>query len=437
MRNCPEVHPPELDWDQVYSYLLAYLAGVFLLQKRRDASFYFVALALLFFLAFAGLTKNTSLVLAAGAVVAVTLQKATERNFGAALGFASFFLLSLVTAWAVAGQELSNLPGFIRGIFVFSSGYNEAVMFQEDRATTVIALVILCLLLARSLYNFLALKLGVGRLLIETSILFIVWKHGLVRADFFHLALFYFTASFFAMAFFFMETGAAVDSFGSFPGYVLLNRLNYSPRPMLEQANEAFYRNRQTAPRYVMLRLSTVPPRSVMQDDALAARALLDNYHPVGVEGGECVLLEKNSGVWRQPEKKLLWETGLQFGQDIALDNPSHELFWMEVQIEPSFLGGLSSVFYKPPACLIRLRFAGKKDGLVASFITSMGTCGCLVSPYVDTTTGFAWLYSEDERSNLKWVEGLAFGCDPAARKFFKNTIKFRLYSIPKPAIQP
>ena len=55
-----------------------------------------------------------------------------------------------------------------------------------------------------------------------------------------------------------------VDFFGDQPGWPLLNRLNYWSRPMpilfaawnpaLERANEAFYRDPQTAPEYVDLR---------------------------------------------------------------------------------------------------------------------------------------------------------------------------------------
>ena len=94
-----------------------------------------------------------------------------------------------------------------------------------------------------------------------------------------------------------------VDYFGYEPGYVLLNGLNYWCRPMpitfaaanerLESANEAFYRNPQTAPEFVICVVGSVDGRADPQDDALALRALLDNYHPVLVEQRQ-VLLQKN-----------------------------------------------------------------------------------------------------------------------------------------------
>jgi hypothetical protein len=161
----------EFDWDQVYSYVTLYLAALYLLQRRRDWRFCAVSGALLGLLGFVALTKHTSFILAAFVVSAVSFQKLLQKEFWAGLllpaGFAGFLILF----WLMAGQKLENLPAFARGIFLFSSGYNEAMMEGEGFGAPLVALAILALLAARSLYNWLALRQGAGRILIEAALL--------------------------------------------------------------------------------------------------------------------------------------------------------------------------------------------------------------------------------------------------------------------------
>ena len=120
------VRAQEMDWDQDYGYLTVYLAALYLLQNRKGWPFAMVSGVLLFFLAFAALTKHTTFVLAAGAVGAVVLQKALRRELLAAAWTAVVYVLFLAAHWLMAGQALENFPGFVRGIFAFAAGYNEA-----------------------------------------------------------------------------------------------------------------------------------------------------------------------------------------------------------------------------------------------------------------------------------------------------------------------
>jgi hypothetical protein len=89
------------------------------------------------------------------------------------------------------------------------------------------------------------------------------------------------------------EIGAAsVDFFGFEEGLLLLNRLNYHPRPMgggsfnvftpwLQEKNEAFVRDPRRAPVWQVLKLQTLDDRLPSGDDPLTLRAILDLYSPV------------------------------------------------------------------------------------------------------------------------------------------------------------
>jgi hypothetical protein len=126
------VRAQEMDWEQDYGYLTVYLAALYLLQKRKGWRFALVSGFLLFFLAFAALTKHTTFVLAACAVGAVVLQKALRREWLPAAGTGVVYVLSLAAHWLMTGQALENFPGFVRGIFAFAAGYNEAMLIADS-----------------------------------------------------------------------------------------------------------------------------------------------------------------------------------------------------------------------------------------------------------------------------------------------------------------
>ncbi|PWU13044.1 MAG: hypothetical protein C5B50_20195, partial [Verrucomicrobia bacterium] len=442
-----------LDWAQVFAALTIYLGALFLFQPRNVPLFRSLSFCVILLLAFLALTKHTCFVMATAAICAVSCQRLfrwqlrppkeesrktsdppdstaitnTEkpsildppkaetpfaRDFGlsrliAVISPLVIYAALIVALWVDAAQHPLNLPSYIRGIVLFSSGYNEAMALSPTPANLVLGLVVLALLLARTAYNFLVLKQGAGRSLLELSLLYVAWKHGFVRADAEHLMTYFFETSFFSILFSLAilappETAKApnvgqasrpppnplrplssvpcplssvlavlstllslsgiwwnsdnygyrlghiperitnnlswifspqkttakldaqlnevarawdlprikatvhearVDSFGNNPGPVLLNRLNYSPRPMpvaigacnetLQRANEAFYRDPRTAPDYVICYLGVVDERAIVQQDALALRALLDDYHPLLIEKGH-VLLGRN-----------------------------------------------------------------------------------------------------------------------------------------------
>ena len=186
------VRAQEMDWDQDYGYLTVYLAALYLLQHRKGWRFATVSGALLFYLAFAALTKHTTFVLAGCAIGAVVLQKALRREPLAASGTAVLYVLFLAAHWLMAGQALENFPGFVRGIFAFTAGYNEAQSVSGPILAILIGLLAAVALGLRSVYNFWALKQGLARTLLELSLIFIAWKHGFVLAHFSHVMPFFF-----------------------------------------------------------------------------------------------------------------------------------------------------------------------------------------------------------------------------------------------------
>jgi hypothetical protein len=535
--------------EQPLSYLVIYLASLYLLQDRRDKPFHLVSGALWFFLAFLALTKHTSFVLVLLVVGAVCLEALARGGVACRRGFESrrvargnllrplliltAFFSFLLLHWAMAGQRLANLPLFVRGIFAFTTGYNEAMMLHGGPLLTLASLLLIGVFLFRSIQGCLLRRRPVARLLLEFAFLCLVWKYGHVRADGEHVVSFLTTLFLLVPPWFFIGSevkpsaaapslpgraqvlervafpavitltlglflmGAApesldlsalknclvhnlhwllspgrqraaleaqlrqaqevaalpevkrrvkyatIDLFGYLPGFVLLNGLNYWPRPMpisfaacnefLQRANESFYRDGRTAPRYVLCQMGTIDERTVFQDDALALRALMDNYHPVLVEH-DLLLLERNEPpLLARAERTFIGEFTVQFGDLGAFENPNRDLIWMEARIEHSFLGKLRSFCYQPPPCFLIRQFMGETNTVCSLYVTAMGSAGCLIDPSIENNRQLAALFQPDtDPPAFRRLKSFAFA-SPGHEQCFAPQITLRYYRVPRP----
>ena len=523
--------------NEAYAYLGLYLAGLYLLQPRRDWRFYLASAALLLYVAFTGLSKNTCLVVAMAVAGTVTLQKLLERDYRTAAWAGLLFPLSLAGLWVMAWQRLANLPLFVKGVFVFSGGYTETAALDDSHLTLLLALGLGLLLLAGSVFNWLTQEQPVGRTMIEFFVSFVIWKHACVRADALHWPILFYAALFLAPVVFLVRirgrapetansgprlhlSGAAlagcvaglvlawaglftaipgcnyrlgrltrhwqdnlgwllspgektaqmaselegrrqdaalpatkaevgqarIDFFGYEPGYLLLNGLNYWPRPVpitfaaanepLQEANAAFYRDPTTAPTYVLCKLGglEVNDRMYPHDDARALRALLEEYHPVLLEQDaleEMLLLRRNEPA-RAPapaRPELIAELKPSLGEQVSLAPSNASPLWLEADLEYSWLGKARAFFYKPPSCSMALRQAAQPEVVEKKFVASMGRCGFLLSPFLGESRDLLRLYQPSEHSGEAGVvQSFTLRCDPGSRRFFRDHVTLRLY---------
>ena len=540
------VRAQEMDWEQDYGYLTVYLAALYLLQKRKGWRFALVSALLLFFLAFAALTKHTTFVLAACAVGAVVLQKALRREWLAAAGAVVVYIMFLAAHWLMTGQALENFPGFVRGVFAFAAGYNEAMCIPGPVLTTLLGLLAAATLCLRSVYNCWALKQGLARTVLELFLLFTAWKHGVVLEHFSHVMTFFFAVvclgilvSYLLLpiegdpplgtpalsklrrfvtspwilvagfglvllalarsAHFYSEESAGagggyhpgyfinglkqnlkwivsprlqlakmgeergkaeaifslpdikaevgqnrVDFFGNETGWILLNHLTYGCRPMptayvafngyLTQANEAFYRDARTMPEYVICNIEGSTGRFVPQIDALALRALLDNYTPALSERA-LVLLKKNPFPPREHlQKELVFDGKTLLGGTVHLNTLSNQNVWVEAEIRRSLLGKALSFFYKPRLCYLVYHCVGIPEARGERFLTQLGHGGCMLTPPIENNSDLLNFYSShNDTGKLRRIEDFTFYCEPGDRPFFDKEVRVRLYAIPPP----
>ena len=159
--------------------------------------------------------------------------------------------------------------------------------------------------------------------------------------------------------------GGTVDFFGFEEGLLLLNNLNYHPRPMgggafnvftawLQERNEAFVRDPATAPAWQVMKLQTLDNRLPAADDPLTLRAVLELYSPVMMQRDYLLLKRRAAPATAAPIQ--LETRRVQPGETIALPDPGAGrmlLFSLEAPLALS--GRLRAFFYRPPELAARL----------------------------------------------------------------------------------
>src|SRR5439155_215931 len=107
---------------------------------------------------------------------------------------------------------------------------------------------------------------------------------------------------------------------------------------------------------------------------------------------GPFVLLKSNGS--SPPRLTLLREGTAPVGGTIEVSSDGDDLLWMEIRLEPSWLGRLRQLFYKPAKVRIVLRSETKMLLARAGAPTPMMAAGFLVSPVLLHTEDVVNLYA-------------------------------------------
>jgi len=186
---------PALDTTDAYSILTLYLAGLALLRPvkgRLQSAVRDAGVACL--LATMALMKHPLLVLAAATGGIVVSARLARRDATSAVQVGLFAALFVALAWALAGQQLGNLPAFLLGIASFSHGYNEAMAIDAPPALAGLAAGVLASAVALSFRNARRGQCSVWQALLGVPFAFVEWKYGMVRGDPAHVLVLFLTA---------------------------------------------------------------------------------------------------------------------------------------------------------------------------------------------------------------------------------------------------
>lgn len=177
--------PEHEDLDPV-SYLFIFLAGRYLLMSERTGPARYVAEGVLgTVLGLLCMMKSTNVMLVTLLMMLVTIERIRTGHFLELAWNLCCVGLTALVLWVHAGQKISNAMVFMHGAAEFSKGYNEALSFAGRPEMVWLGIIVMGLFAVISILRVLKFRIYWHRLptsVFEAACIFIVWKHGYVRA---------------------------------------------------------------------------------------------------------------------------------------------------------------------------------------------------------------------------------------------------------------
>jgi hypothetical protein len=196
---------------------------------------------------------------------------------------------------------------------------------------------------------------------------------------------------------------APIDLFCRSQGVLLLNDLNYHPRPVfqsysvytpyLADANARFYRG-PAAPEFVLLRLEPVDRRLTPAEDGPALLEVLRRYHPVLTEKSFLLLRRAEMPpADRSRADEVVVERTVRIGEEVRLDDLPGTYQVVSLQFEHTAWGKAMLVLYKPPELYMEARQEGATGGSLFRLIPGMVGQEFLLNPLLEDGNDLLGLY--------------------------------------------
>lgn len=222
---------------------------------------------------------------------------------------------------------------------------------------------------------------------------------------------------------------ASVDTFTCEQGVLLLNRFNWTPRPIFQgysaytsylQSVNAQFLASKSAPKYLIFRLEGFDGKAPAQEDGQTLLEIFEHYHPVLTEKFE-LLLERNptSADGPPPEWKSVRERVIRFDEELSVEDLPDVIHLAKIHLTYSWAGLVRKALYKPPLVFLKLR---TEDHQVFTYrlIPATASSGFLLNPLLQETWDMVDLYGTEKG---KRVVALCVSADEQTRKSFTNRI--------------
>jgi hypothetical protein len=194
---------------------------------------------------------------------------------------------------------------------------------------------------------------------------------------------------------------APVDMVSYEQGVVLLNRLNYRPRPVFQSyhaysstlmaRNAEFFRG-PAAPPFLVFKLETIDNRFPLLDDSLALFEIFRRYQPLLAEKGYLLLQKTDSPPHHEPAPQLLRKAVIQLNEEVVLGDLGCTPLRVSLDVRCTGQGKFWKFLHRAPLLFLRVRTT---DNAVYTyrFIPAMARDGFLLSPLLLNTLDVARLY--------------------------------------------
>jgi len=181
----------------IYAGLLCW--GLLVLVES-GCRLWFCALGFILFSVFGILVKANFLFVAGLGAAAIGADLILRRRYKAVLFFIVALGATFALGWLLSGQRLLHLPFFFANTFPILKGYDQAVGLEGPETFKWRGLVVATLAMSALIVRVFTADISVDSVSFRTSqcrrailflwlglFMFAVWKHGLVRADLYHM----------------------------------------------------------------------------------------------------------------------------------------------------------------------------------------------------------------------------------------------------------
>lgn len=182
-------------YQDTFFYALFWMIAYTLLHNndRLKGAVLIAALALL------AQAKGTFLTLSIFLIGVLAIRHIIRNEYAQAFAKVGIYVFAFTSLWYAAGQSLTAIPQYVVGVLSFTSGYNEAMQIYEAPKTTLYGAALVLSMAAISFARVRSTNTpGILRsdtylfFIIESLLLFVIWKHSYVRADGHVLVLIYY-----------------------------------------------------------------------------------------------------------------------------------------------------------------------------------------------------------------------------------------------------
>jgi len=231
--------------------------------------------------------------------------------------------------------------------------------------------------------------------------------------------------------------GATIDLIDYEQGILLLNGLNYDPRPIFQSystytprllsKNLGFYQS-PNAPDFVLVRLGAIDGRLAAEDDSLVLAEIPRRYDIASVTDDGILFRRKAV----PPPSRFfshdqVLETTVGLGTEIQVPPPDGCAEWLEADFEMTRLGRLRTLFYKPPQVfLVAIDDRNREHRF--RVIPGITAEGFLLQPLLDSPGDYAAFARGVGRTS---VSRIRFEAAPGESEFWTQCTA-RLFRIPE-----
>ena len=230
---------------------------------------------------------------------------------------------------------------------------------------------------------------------------------------------------------------APIDVLGYEQAIALYNGLAYRPRPVfqsyvaytpyLARLNDDFYRSSR-APDYALLKLQTIDNRFPTLDDSLLLRSFMHRYDYVHTERG-FQLWKRRSQPLREGSELpgFLRHEAITLNQPLPLGELTNKRLWATLHIQPSWLGRLRNVVYKPPMVHLAIEDTQGRRSTFRLTLPQVAT-GFILNPLLEDSVGYVCFAMGAAN---RQVRAMTLEVPEKDRKFFHDIAHLELSELP------